>query len=67
MEITEKILNEKGALYYSIGYLTSFYAFSKDIDTKNQLANMFKQIKLQYKIENQLINNLLNSHESNNI
>jgi hypothetical protein len=69
MEITEKILNEKGALYFTLGYLTSMYKALKNDDQRNEIANLLNQVKLQYGIENESVNNILKKHynESNNI
>lgn len=65
--ITEKTINERGALYFIIGYLTGMYIISDDNHYKNEIFNILKRIKIQYNIDTESVNNLLDRHESNKL
>jgi hypothetical protein len=65
METTEEILNERCALYYSISYLASMYEGSKSNTAKDDIANLLHQIKIQYGIDSESVNNTLKKHYKN--
>jgi hypothetical protein len=54
--------NESGALFFSIGWMSSAYFLSDNTNEKQTIAELFKNIKQSYGIESDSLNLVIEDH-----
>ena len=54
--------NESGALFFSIGWMSSAYFLSDNTNEKQTIAELFKNIKQSYGIESDSLNQVIKDY-----
>jgi hypothetical protein len=54
--------DERGALYYTIGWMSGMYLSSRDPREKGLIASLFKNIKQSYGIESNSLDLVIEDH-----
>ena len=54
--------NESGALFFSIGWMSSAYFLSDNMNEKQTIAQLFKNIKQDYGIESNSLDLVIEVH-----
>jgi hypothetical protein len=54
--------DESGALFFSIGWMSSAYFLSDNMNEKQNIAELFKNIKQSYGIESNSLNLVIEVH-----
>jgi hypothetical protein len=54
--------NKSGALFFSIGWMSSAYFLSDNMNEKQTIAQLFKNIKQSYGIESDSLNQVIKDY-----
>ena len=61
--MTDKLKQESGAFYYTLGWMSATYFSSTNKEEKQGIASMFRDLKHYYTIEtSESLNNVIKAH-----